>query len=109
YTWQLVVAVGLFVLILDAARRAGGYIFLTIVLALSLYPIYAQFMPGIFWGPPSSLARTIAFNVFSGDAMLGVVTRVVGETIIGFLILAALMVAPGAADFFLKLALSMMG
>jgi hypothetical protein len=41
-----------------------------------------------------------------GDAMLGVVTRVVGETIIGFLILAALLVATGAADFFLKLALA---
>src|SRR5690606_23876985 len=46
---------------------------------------------------------------YSGDAMLGVVTRVVGETIIGFLILAGLLVATGAADFFLKLALSMLG
>ena len=109
HNWQLVVAVGLYVLILDAARRAGGMIFLAIVLALSLYPIYAQYMPGIFWGPPTNLSRTIAFNVFSGDAMLGVVTRVVGETIVGFLILAALMVATGAADFFLNLALSLMG
>jgi TRAP transporter 4TM/12TM fusion protein len=109
HTWQLVVAAGLFVLILDAARRAGGYIFLFIVLALSLYPIYAQYMPGMFWGPPTDLARTLAFNVFSGDAMLGVVTRVVGETIIGFLILAALLVATGAADFFLNLALSLLG
>jgi TRAP transporter 4TM/12TM fusion protein len=109
HTWQLVVAVGLYLLILDAARRAGGWIFLVIVTALSLYPVYAQFMPGIFWGPPTDLARTIAFNIFSGDAMLGVVTRVVGETIIGFLILAALMVATGAADFFLNLALALMG
>ncbi|MBO6718519.1 MAG: TRAP transporter fused permease subunit [Rhizobiaceae bacterium] len=109
HTWQLVVAVGLYVLILDAARRAGGWIFLVIVAALSLYPVYAYYMPGIFWGPPTTLARTIAFNIFSGDAMLGVVTRVVGETIIGFLILAALMVATGAADFFLNLALALMG
>lgn len=108
-TWQLVVAAGLFILILDAARRAGGYIFLVIVTALALYPVYADYMPGIFWGPPTTLSRTIAFNVYSGDAMLGVVTRVVGETIIGFLILAGLLVATGAADFFLKLALSMLG
>jgi TRAP transporter 4TM/12TM fusion protein len=109
HTWQLVVAVGLYLLLLDAARRAGGMIFLVIVVALSLYPIYAVYMPGMLWGPPTTLSRTIAFNVFSGDAMLGVVTRVVGETIIGFLILAALLVATGAADFFLKLALAMMG
>ena len=107
--WQLWVAVAIFVLILDAARRSGGYIFLGVVLFLALYPVFAIHMPGILWGPPTSLSRTIAFNVYSGDAMLGVVTRVVGEVIIGFLILAALMVATGAADFFLKLALSLMG
>lgn len=109
YTWQLVVAASIFVLILDAARRSGGYIFLAIVCFLGLYPVFAEFMPGILWGPPTTLARTIAFDVFSGDAMLGVVTRVVGELIIGFLILAALMVATGAADFFLQLALGLMG
>ncbi|MCI5075103.1 TRAP transporter fused permease subunit [Oricola sp.] len=107
--WQLWVAVGLFVMILEGARRSGGLIFLAIVLVLSLYPIYAFYMPGILWGPPTSFARTVAFNVFSNDAMLGVVTRVVAETLIGFLVLAALMVATGAADFFLNLALAMMG
>ncbi len=108
-TWQLWVAVGIFVLVLDAARRSGGYIFLSIVAVLALYPVFAEHMPGILWGPPTSMARTIAFNVFSGDAMLGVVMRVVAELIVGFLILAALMVATGAADFFLRLALSLMG
>jgi len=107
--WQLWVASGLFVLILEAARRSGGNIFLAIVIVLALYPVYAHLMPGIFWGPPTDLSRTVAFNVFSNDAMLGVVTRVVAETIIGFLILAALMVATGAADFFLNLAMSLMG
>lgn len=107
--WQLWVAVGLYVGILEAARRSGGPIFLGIVVVLSLYPIYAFWMPGILWGPPTDLTRTIAFNVFSSDAMLGVVTRVVAELIIGFLILAALMVATGAADFFLNLALALMG
>ncbi len=108
-TWQLVTAAAIFVLVLEAARRSGGYIFLVIVAFLALYPVFAIHMPGILWGPPTTLSRTIAFNVFSGDAMLGVVTRVVAETIIGFLVLAALMVATGAADFFLKLALGLMG
>lgn len=107
--WQLWVASAIFVLILDAARRSGGMIFLVIVIVLGLYPIYADHLPGMLWGPPTSLARTIAFNVYSGDAMLGIVTRVVAETIIGFLILAALLVATGAADFFLKLAMAIMG
>ncbi|HEX6000984.1 MAG TPA: TRAP transporter fused permease subunit [Hyphomicrobiaceae bacterium] len=107
--WQLAVAVAIFVLVLDAARRSGGYVFLAIVVGLGLYPVAAPYMPGILWGPPTDLSQTIAFNVFSGDAMLGVTTRVVGELIIGFLILAALLVATGAGDFFLNLALSLMG
>ncbi len=107
--WQLGVAVALFVLILEAARRSGGKIFVGIVLVLSLYPIYADHMPGMFWGPPTTLSRTLAFNVYSSDALLGVVTRVVGEMIIGYLILASLLVATGAADFFLRLAMSLMG
>ena len=76
--WQLVVAVLMFGLILEAARRSGGMVFLIIVAVLALYPIYADFMPGMFWGPPTSLSRTLAFNVYSADALLGVVTRVVG-------------------------------
>jgi TRAP transporter 4TM/12TM fusion protein len=109
HTWQLVVAAGLSLVILEAARRSGGLIFLGIVLVLGLYPVFADRMPGMLWGPPTTLARTLAFNVYSSDALLGVVTRVVGEVIIGFLILAALMVATGAADFFLKLAMALMG
>jgi TRAP transporter 4TM/12TM fusion protein len=109
HTWQLVVAAAMFVVILEAARRSGGYIFLGIVLLLGLYPVFADRMPELLWGPPTTLARTIAFNVYSSDALLGVVTRVVGEVIIGFLILAALLVATGAADFFLKLAMALLG
>jgi TRAP transporter 4TM/12TM fusion protein len=109
HTWQLVVAAGLSLMILEAARRSGGMIFLGIVLVLGLYPVFADRMPELLWGPPTTLARTLAFNVYSSDALLGVVTRVVGEVIIGFLILAALMVATGAADFFLKLAMALMG
>lgn len=107
--WQLWVAVGLSLMILEAARRSGGYVFLAIVVVLGLYPVFAEHMPELIWGPPSTIERTIAFNVYSADALLGVVTRVVGEVIIGFLILAALLVATGAADFFLDLAMAMMG
>ncbi len=108
-SWQLVLAAGLSLVILEAARRSGGYIFLGIVITLGLYPVFAEHMPDLIWGPPTSLARTIAFNVYSGDALLGVVTRVVAEVLVGFLILAALLVATGAADFFLKLSMALMG
>jgi TRAP transporter 4TM/12TM fusion protein len=107
--WQLAIAVVMFVLVMEAARRAGGTIFTCIVAFFAVYPVFAEYMPGMLWGPPTSLSRTVAFNVYSNDALLGVVTRVVGETLIGYLIMAALLVATGAADFFLKLAMALMG
>lgn len=107
--WQLTVAIILFLLVMEAGRRAGGMVFTLIVLFFGLYPVFAEYMPGILWGPPTSFARTVAFNIYSNDALLGVATRVVGETLIGFLILAALLVATGAADFFLNLAMALMG
>jgi TRAP transporter 4TM/12TM fusion protein len=107
--WQFALAVALFALVIEAGRRSGGMIFTSIVLFFGLYPVFAHNMPGIFWGPPFPISRTIGFNIYSGDALLGIVTRVVGEVLIGFLIMAALLVATGAADFFLKLALGLMG
>jgi TRAP transporter 4TM/12TM fusion protein len=107
--WQFGVALLLFVLVMEAARRAGGWIFTIIILIFGLYPFYGEYLPGILWGPPQEFSRTIAFDVFSGDALLGIVTRVLGETLIGFLIMAALLVATGATDFFLNLALALMG
>ena len=107
--WQLWLSVAMFVLVLEAGRRVGGVIFFGIVIFFGLYPVFAEYMPGIMWGPPMTVARTLAFNVYSSDALLGIVTRVVGETLIGYLILAALLVATGAADFFLKIALALMG
>ena len=107
--WQMWLSVAMFLLVLEAGRRVGGTIFLCIVIFFGLYPVFAEYMPGIMWGPPMSVARTLAFNVYSSDALLGIVTRVVGETLIGCLILAALLVATGAADFFLKIALALMG
>jgi TRAP transporter 4TM/12TM fusion protein len=108
-SWQLAVAITVFLIVMEAARRTGGIIFLIIVAIFALYPVYAEYLPGVLWGPPMSFGRTIAFNVYSSDALLGVVTRVVGETLIGFLILAALLGPTGAADFCLKLAMALMG
>ena len=72
----------------------GGYIFLGIVLALSLYPIYAVYMPGMFLGS-SHDARSDRrvqrlFRRCHAGRRHPSCRR---KTIIGFLILAALLVA----------------
>jgi TRAP-type uncharacterized transport system fused permease subunit len=58
--WQLAIAVAVFLLVMEAARRAGGLIFTGIVGFFALYPVFAEYMPGMLWGPPTSLSRTVA-------------------------------------------------
>ena len=107
--WQLVIAITLLLLVLEAARRSGGPIYLVVVVLFAFYPAFAHKMPGMFWGPSFPLTRTLGYSAFSSEALLGIPTRITGETLIGFLIFAALIIATGVADFFLKLAMSLMG
>ncbi|WP_150122270.1 TRAP transporter permease, partial [Sulfitobacter sp. HI0129] len=107
--WQFYVALSLFILIIEAARRSGGLIFVSIVIVLGLYPIYADQMPDILWASPTSFSRTIAYNIYSNSGLLGVLIQVIGETIIGYLIFASLLVTTGASDFFLNFANACMG
>lgn len=107
--WQFCLALALFLGVLEAARRAGGMVFLATVALFALYPVFAHRLPPLLWGPPVDLPRVLAFHVYSGDALLGVPMRILGEDLIGFLVLAALLRAAGASAFFLDLALALAG
>lgn len=95
--------------VLEGARRTGGLIFFSLVLLLTLYPLFADEMPGILRGVSWSLNNTVGLHVFGSEGLLGVPSRVMGGFIFGFLIFAGVMIASGAGEFFMKLALGLLG
>ncbi|MEX1035147.1 MAG: TRAP transporter fused permease subunit [Sneathiella sp.] len=106
-----IVALGfiLWLLVLEATRRAGGIALFTIVLIISLYPLYADIMPGPISGLGSTLADTTAYHVLSAESMLGIPMQALANLVIGFLIFGVALTQTGGGKFFIDLAFAALG
>ena len=106
---QLVLGIFLSILILETGRRIAGNIYLAVCLFFASYPLFAHQMPGILFGSPLTFADTIGTHMFTTEGILGLPSMIMGDIIIGFLLFAAVLIASGAGDFFVKFALSTFG
>ncbi|MFC1580219.1 TRAP transporter permease [Thermodesulfobacteriota bacterium] len=97
------------ILIVDAVRRTTGNALAIIVLFMSAYPLAAEYMPGILCAKSYSLQRLVGFHYLSSQSMFGVTTHVFGRLVIAFLLFAVTLLVLGGGDFFIKLALSLLG
>jgi TRAP transporter 4TM/12TM fusion protein len=108
-TPQTILAIIFLLLLVEIGRRAAGTIFLAIVIIMGLYPLYADYMPGVFWGNSHPFLKMTALYVFGEEGLLGPLARVLGDILIGFLLFAGMLLASGAGDFFLKFAFALLG
>lgn len=112
HSWDIVQAgwhnvpagIVLWLLMLEMARRSGGVPFLLVVVLLGLYPLVADYFPGILMGIPYDFDRMIEAHVFRAEGMMGITTKIVAEIILGFLVFAGVLIATGAGNFFIDLA-----
>jgi len=94
----------LWLLMLEIARRSGGIPFLLVVLVLGLYPLVADYFPGLLMGIPYTFERMIEAHVFRTEGLMGITTKIVAEIVLGFLVFAGVLIATGAGQFFIDLA-----
>lgn len=99
----------IWVLSLEACRRAGGLIMAAIAGVFSFYPLFAQYLPGLLIGAPMSLPRLISYHAFSSESIQGVPMQAFGRIIVGYLIFASALLATGGAQFFLNFAMALLG
>ena len=112
HAWEIVQAgwtnfyagVVLWVLMLEIARRSGGFPFLMVVFFLGLYPIVADYFPGLLMGIPYTFERMIEAHVFRTEGLMGITTKIVAEIVLGFLVFAGVLIATGAGQFFIDIA-----
>lgn len=102
-------AIAFWVLILEGARRTGGWIIFAVVLAFSLYPVVADRVPGPIQGFASSFDDTIAFHVISSESALGLPMRSFGQLVVGFILFGATLQYTGGGKFFNDLAFALVG
>ena len=88
-------------LALEAVRRAGGTILFAICAVFAAYPLFAEQMPGVLWGPSSNFAETLTAHALGVESIIGVPLRTVASLLVGFLIFGSALVVTGGGDFFM--------
>lgn len=96
-------------LILEGTRRAGGNTIFCFVLLFSLYPTFADMMPGPIEGFPSPFLDVVPYHLISSESSFGIPMRAFGNLVIGFILFGALLQKTGGGAFFNDLALSLVG
>lgn len=101
---------GLLVLLaLEGVRRAGGWILFAICLLFGAYPLFADALPGFLWGTQLTLAETVSAHAMGAESIIGIPLRVVADTLIGFIIFGTVLTRLGGGQFFMDLAVALMG
>ena len=94
---------------IEALRRTGGMALFLVATVFAFYPTFADYMPGILKGAQFSLWNTAIFHALSSSSIIGVLTVVFAQLVIGFLFFGAVLVAAGGGDAFMNLALALLG
>jgi len=110
-TVPAVLAVVLWGIVLEAARRTGGWSIFVVFSLLSLYPIFAgsSFVPSLFSGQEQSFINTARYHLLSEESVLGIPMSVFGSLIIGFIIFGVTLSSTGGGKFFINLAFATLG
>jgi len=108
-TVGFILAVVLFLVMLEGARRAGGPVVAIVILVFALYPMFGPYMPGFLETSRVSFHRLMSYQIFGDQAVFGIILRVTGSLIIGFMAFAVTIQALGAGRFFKDLAMALVG
>jgi len=107
--WIVWSAVVMWALVLEALRRAGGWVLLVIMGLFSLFPLFSGAMPAPLTAPSVSLLDTASYHVFSRESVLGIPMRAFAELVIGFLVFGTALQYTGAGTFFINFAFALCG
>ena len=99
----------LWALIIEATRRTGGLVIAVIVFFFSLYPVFADAVPGPISGFAQPFDDTIAYHLISNESSFGIPMKAFGQLVIGFILFGATLQFTGGGRFFNNLALSLVG
>ncbi len=103
-------AFALMVVLLEGCRRASGSLVLPLLLIIFLLmTIFSNYMPGVFHGLGFSFKEVGLFLYVGPNGFFGIPLRVATTIIIMFLIFSYILQATGGSEWFIKLALCLVG
>ena len=105
-TW---VSAGLWLLMLEAVRRTAGWVLFVLVTTFSVYPLFADRLPGVLAGLAMPGDVVAAYHALGTESLLGLPFRAFAELVIGFLVFGVALQQTGGGRFFIDLAFALLG
>jgi TRAP transporter 4TM/12TM fusion protein len=102
-------SLALWLMLLEALRRAAGWPLCLIAGTFSILPVVTEFMPGPLSGLPSSWAETASYHLLSIESVFGLPFRAFADLVIGFVVFGVVLQFTGGGQFFLNLAFAILG
>ena len=97
------------VLVMEGLRRAIGKVLFIIIAFFILYGLVGHLVPSPFTGRFSRIDNLIIYLGFDANAALGMPLTVAASIVLPFIIFGRLLVKTGGGEFFLDLAMGLMG
>jgi len=108
-TRDVVLGIVLVILLLEATRRSIGTPLSIIALLFSLYAFFAESMPGVFAFKNVTLEKYVSQISLSTEGIFGIPIGVSANIVFLFVLMGAMLDRAGAGQFFIDLAVSMLG
>lgn len=108
-TTEVILCFLLIIALLEAGRRVIDWILPAISLLFVLHPLFSNYMPSIFHTKALSIQRIVSVFYLSESGIFGQTVEVAATIVVIFTIFSQFLLASGASDFFLKLALASFG
>ncbi|NLC11577.1 MAG: TRAP transporter permease [Firmicutes bacterium] len=108
-TMDILMGIIMVLLILEAARRATGWVLVIIAGVLLIYNFIGPWIPGILGHKGYSLSRVISQMYLTTEGIFGIPLGVSANYIFLFVFLTSLLEKIGMGDFLLELAMAAMG
>lgn len=102
-------AMATWVIVMEAGRRAGGWPVFVIVAIFSLYPTFADLLPGVMASLRIPIQEAAIFHVLGEESLFGIPMRVFAQLVFGFLIFGVSLQFTGGGPFFINLAFALLG
>ena len=102
-------SIALWVMLLEALRRAAGWPLCLIAGAFSILPVVTEYMPGPLSGLPTTWAETASYHLLSIESVFGLPFRAFADLVIGFVVFGVVLQHTGGGQFFLNLAFAILG
>jgi TRAP transporter 4TM/12TM fusion protein len=107
--WAIYASAALWLVVVEALRRAGGLALCTIATLFSILPLVTESMPGPLNGLSATWQETAAYHALSIESIFGLPFQAFANLVIGFIVFGVVLQHTGGGAFFLNLAFGLLG